>query len=114
MQADFGIAMVGRTDITVDSADVIILLYDLGAVLTARDISRSSYRRTRHNFGLAFMFNGIGIPLAATGLIQPVWAMIAMALSVTTIFVNSLGGRPSLLFQAIGSVGRTTPAASEA
>ncbi|HEY9563263.1 MAG TPA: HAD-IC family P-type ATPase, partial [Nocardioides sp.] len=114
MQADVGIAMGGGTDIAVESADVIILRDDLGAVLTAREISRSSYRRTRHNVGLAFMFNGIGIPLAATGLIQPVWAMIAMALSVTTIFVNSLGGRPSLLFQAIGSVGRTTPAASEA
>ena len=40
------------------------------------------------------------------GLVYPVWAMIAMAVSVTTIFVNSIGGRPALLFQAIGSVGR--------
>ena len=48
-------------------------------------------------------FNGIGIPLAATGLVYPVWAMAA---SVTAIFVNSLGGRPGLLFAAIGSVGR--------
>ncbi|MBW3650452.1 MAG: cation-translocating P-type ATPase [Actinobacteria bacterium] len=113
MQADVGIAMGGGTDIAVESADVIILRDDVSAVLTARDISRSSYRRTRQNVALAFLFNGVGIPLAATGLIQPVWAMIAMALSVTTIFVNSLGGRPSLLFQAIGSVGRTTPATSE-
>ena len=109
MQADVGIAMGGGTDIAVESADVIILRDDVSAVLTARDISRSSYRRTRQNVSLAFLFNGIGIPLAATGLVYPVWAMIAMALSVTTIFVNSLGGRPSLLFQAIGSVGRTTP-----
>ncbi|MEW6152745.1 MAG: heavy metal translocating P-type ATPase [Actinomycetota bacterium] len=114
MQADVGIAMGGGTDIAVESADVIILRDDVSAVLTAREISRSSYRRTRQNVALAFVFNGIGIPLAATGLVQPVWAMIAMALSVTTIFVNSLGGRPSLLFQAIGSVGRTGPAASEA
>jgi len=42
-----------------------------------------------------------------TGLVYPVWAMVAMALSVTTIFVNSIGGRPRLLFEAIGSVGRT-------
>ena len=108
MQADVGIAMGGGTDIAVESADVIILRDDVTAVLTARDISRSSYRRTRQNVSLAFLFNGVGIPLAATGLVEPVWAMIAMALSVTTIFVNSLGGRPSLLFQAIGSVGRTT------
>jgi P-type E1-E2 ATPase len=107
MQADVGVAMGGGTDIAVESADVIVLRDDVSAVLTARGISRSSYRRTRQNVGLAFLFNGIGIPLAATGLVYPVWAMVAMALSVTTIFVNSLGGKPSLLFQAIGSVGRT-------
>ncbi len=107
MQADVGIAMGGGTDIAVESADVIIVREDLSAIITAREISRSSYRRTRQNVALAFLFNGIGIPLAATGLLYPVWAMIAMALSVTTIFVNSIGGRPSLLSDAIGSVGRT-------
>ena len=86
---------------------MIVLRDDVSALLSAREISRSSYRRVRHNVALAFLFNGIGIPLAATGLIYPVWAMIAMALSVTTIFVNSLGGRPSLLFEAIGSEGRS-------
>ena len=106
MQADVGVAMGGGTDIAVESADVIVLRDDLSAVLTAQRISRSSYRRVRQNIALAFVFNGVGIPLAATGLVYPVWAMIAMAFSVTTIFVNSLGGRPSLLFQAIGSVGR--------
>ncbi len=111
MQADVGVAMGGGTDIAVESADVIVLREDLSTVLTAQQISRSSYRRTRQNVALAFLFNGIGIPLAATGLVYPVWAMIAMALSVTTIFVNSLDGRPSLLFQAIGSVGRS-PAAT--
>lgn len=85
---------------------------DVSAVLAARDISRSSYRRVRQNVALAFLFNGIGIPAADTGLVYPVWAMIAMAASVTTIFVNSLGGRPSLLFQAIGSVGRAPVQAS--
>jgi len=107
MQADVGVAMGGGTDIAVESADVIVLRDDVSAVLTAQQISRSSYRRVRENVVLAFLFNGIGIPAAATGLVYPVWAMIAMAVSVTTIFVNSLGGRPSLLFQAIGSVGRT-------
>jgi hypothetical protein len=59
---------------------------------------------------LAFLFNGFGIPLAATGLIYPVWAMVAMALSVTTIFLNSVADRPRLLFEALASVGRTSPA----
>jgi Cu+-exporting ATPase len=106
MQADVGVAMGGGTDIAVESADVIIVRDDLRSVLTARQISTSSYRRTRQNVGLAFLFNGIGIPLATTGLVYPVWAMVAMAASVTTIFINSIGGRPSLLFDAIGSVGR--------
>jgi len=106
MQADVGVAMGGGTDIAVESADVIIVRDDLGAVLAARDLSRSAYRRTRHNVVLAFTFNGIGIPLATTGLVYPVWAMMAMAASVTAIFINSIGARPSLLFDAIGSVGR--------
>jgi len=107
MQADVGIAMGGGTDIAVESADVVIVRDDLRAILTAQQTSRSSYRRTRQNVALAFLFNGIGIPAATTGLVYPVWAMVAMALSVTTIFVNSLGGRPRLLFEAIGSVGRS-------
>lgn len=106
MQADVGVAMGGGTDIAVESADVIILRDDLTAVLVAQQISRTSYRRVRQNVALAFLFNGIGIPAAATGLVYPVWAMIAMAVSVTTIFINSLGGKPRLLFEAIGSVGR--------
>ncbi|MFH5824770.1 heavy metal translocating P-type ATPase [Georgenia sp. AZ-5] len=104
MQADVGIAMGGGTDIAVESADIIIVRGDLRAILTARQISRSSYRRTRQNVALAFLFNGIGIPAATTGLVYPVWAMIAMALSVTTIFINSIGQRPSLLFEAIGGL----------
>ncbi|SFE43067.1 heavy metal translocating P-type ATPase [Blastococcus tunisiensis] len=105
MQADVGIAMGGGTDIAVESADIIIVRDDVTAVMTARAISRSSYRRTLQNVALAFTFNGIGIPAATTGLVYPVWAMVAMALSVTTIFINSIGGRPSLLFDAIASVG---------
>ncbi|WP_100500666.1 heavy metal translocating P-type ATPase [Geodermatophilus chilensis] len=107
MQADVGIAMGGGTDIAVESADVVIVRDDLRAILTAQQTSRSSYRRTRQNVALAFLFNGIGIPAATTGLVYPVWAMVAMALSVTTIFINSLGGRPRLLVEAIGSVGRS-------
>jgi len=51
------------------------------------------------------------VPAATSGLVYPVWAMVAMALSVTTIFANSLWGRPSLLFDALRSVGRRVPPA---
>jgi Cu+-exporting ATPase len=107
MQADVGIALGSGADIATESADIIIVRDNISLVLTARGISRGSYRRVKQNVALAFTFNGIGIPLAATGLVYPVWAMVAMAASVTTIFINSIGGRPSLLFQAIASVGRT-------
>lgn len=100
------VAMGGGTDVATESADIILIRDDLTLVLAARDVSRRCYRRVRQNVALAFTFNGVGIPLAATGLVYPVWAMAAMAASVTAIFVNSLGGRPSLLFAAIGSVGR--------
>jgi Cu+-exporting ATPase len=113
MRADVGIAMGSGTDIATESADIILVRNHLHLVLTARDISRRSYRRVKQNVALAFTFNGIGIPLATTGLVYPVWAMAAMAASVTSLFINSLGGRPSLLFQAIGSVGRASAAARE-
>ncbi|MCA1679235.1 MAG: HAD-IC family P-type ATPase, partial [Actinobacteria bacterium] len=111
MQSDVGIAMGGGTDIAMESADIIVVGDRLDAVLAAREISRASYRKVKQNVTLAFLFNGIGVPLATTGLVHPVWAMIAMALSVTGLFVNSLWGRPSLLFGAIRSVGR--PVASD-
>jgi Cu+-exporting ATPase len=106
MQADVGIAMGGGIDIALDSADIIILNNRLDGIATAREISRHSYRKMVQNVSLAFLFNGIGVPLAATGLVYPVWAMAAMAISVTMIFINSLWGRPSLFFQAILSVGK--------
>jgi P-type Cu+ transporter len=113
MQADVGIAMGAGTDIAIESADIVIVGNRLRAVVTAREISRWSYGKTKQNVFLAFLFNGIGIPAAATGLVYPVWAMVAMAASVTSIFVNALWGRPSLFFDAVLSVGRgSAPAAS--
>ena len=107
MQADVGIAMGSGTDIAIESADIIILGPQLGLILVAREISTRSYRKMVQNVMLAFCFNGIGIPLAATGLIDPIWAMLAMAVSVTAIFINSLWGRPSLFINAILSVGES-------
>jgi len=106
MQADVGIAMGGGTDIAIESADIIILSNRLEALPIAREISRRSYGKMVQNVALAFLFNGIGIPVAATGLIYPVWAMVAMAVSVTAIFINSLWGTPRLFFDAIRSVGQ--------
>ena len=106
MQADVGIALGSGTDIAIESADIIVLGRKLGLILRAREISRYSYRKMVQNVALAFTFNGVGIPVAATGLIHPVWAMVAMAVSVTAIFLNSLWGRPSLFIDAILSVGR--------
>jgi len=106
MQADIGIAMGGGTDIAIDSADIIILSNRLDALPIAHETSRRAYRKMLQNVTIAFLFNGVGIPIAATGLLNPVWAMVAMAVSVTAIFFNSLWGRPRLFLDAILSVGR--------
>lgn len=113
MQADVGIAMGSGTDIAIDAADIIILNDHISNVAEAREISREGYRKMFQNVSLAVLFNGIGVPVAATGLLYPVWAMVAMAASVTAIFVNSLWGRPSLFFDAILSVGRPLPEREE-
>ena len=112
MQADIGIAFGSGADIAIESADVIILNQLLGAVLDAYETSRSSYRKIVQNVTLAFLFNGIGIPAAATGLVYPIWGMVAMAASVTTIFINSLWGRGAYFFQAIKTVGQTPQVSS--
>lgn len=111
MQSDVGIAMGGGTDIAIESADIIILSNRMAAVPVAQEVSRRSYRKMVQNVTLAFMFNGIGIPIAATGLIYPIWAMMAMAVSVTAIFINSIGGRPALFFDAISTIGQKTETA---
>ena len=60
----------------------------------------SPARKSRH------LWLWIGIPVAATGLVDPIWAMLAMAVSVTAIFINSLWGRPALFVDAVLRVGR--------
>ncbi|MBW3597535.1 MAG: heavy metal translocating P-type ATPase [Planctomycetes bacterium] len=98
MQADVGIAIGAGTDIAIESADVVLIGERLGAVVDAFEIGKNSYKKTVQNLALAFSFNGIGVPLATTGLVHPIWAMIAMAASVTSVLANSFGGR--LLRQA--------------
>ncbi|MBI4278287.1 MAG: cation transporter, partial [Armatimonadetes bacterium] len=93
MQADVGIAIGAGTDIAIESSDIIIVGDRLTAVVDAYHIGRSIFRKTVQNLTLAFSFNGIGVPAAVTGLVHPVWAMVAMVASVSTVLLNSFGGR---------------------
>lgn len=114
MQAEVGIAFGSGADIAIESADVIILNKRVGAVIDAYEISRYSYGKMVQNVVLAFTFNGIGIPAAATGLVYPIWGMVAMAASVTAIFINSLWSRGTYFFQAIKTVGQVPAIPSKA
>ena len=120
MQADIGIAMGAGTDIAIESSDVIVLGNRVGAIMEARAIGTLSYRKTLQNLILAFAFNGIGVPLAVTGLVHPSWAMIAMAASVSAVLANSFGGRllagrdgePRPAAAAVPEAQETSPAGS--
>ncbi|MPY89459.1 MAG: heavy metal translocating P-type ATPase [Luteitalea sp.] len=105
-QADVGIAMGAGTDIAIESADVVIVGNRLDAVPMAREIGQRSYRRTQQNVVLAFVFNAVGVPLAATGLVYPIWAMIVMIVSVTVVLANSMRGKWSLMFSTLRDVAK--------
>ncbi len=92
-QADIGIAIGAGTDIAIESADIVLMGDRLGGVMDAYEIGTESYRKTRQNLLAAFTFNGVGVAAATTGLIHPVFAMIAMVLSVTAVLANSFGGQ---------------------
>ncbi|NKQ35427.1 MAG: HAD-IC family P-type ATPase [Chloroflexi bacterium] len=93
MQANVGMAIGAGTDIAIESADIVLTGERLTAVVDAIEIGRSSYKKTVQNLWLAFTFNGIGVPLAVTGLVSPAWAMAAMISSVSLVLLNSFGGR---------------------
>ncbi|MFQ5894239.1 MAG: heavy metal translocating P-type ATPase [Nitrospinota bacterium] len=119
MQADVGIAIGAGTDIAIESADVVLVGDRLGGVVDAYYIGKSSFRKTLQNVTLAFAFNGIGVPAAITGLVHPVMAMVAMAASVTTVLLNSFGGkliprRGGAPHQRVEAEAAPTPAAAPA
>jgi Cu+-exporting ATPase len=62
-------------------------------LVEACGLARRSYRLTLTNVGIALLFNGAGVIAAISGLLQPVWAMIAMGLSVSLVLANSFAGR---------------------
>jgi heavy metal translocating P-type ATPase len=92
-QADIGIAIGAGTDIAIESSDIVLVGERLIAVAEAREIGIDSFRKTKRNLAVSFLFNGIGVPAAATGLVGPIFAMIAMIGSVSTVLANSFGTR---------------------
>ncbi len=91
MQADIGIAIGAGTDIAIESSDVILVRGELIGVNDSFDLSINTYRKIRQNLLWAFFFNGVGIPVAATGILHPLMAMAAMVLSTSAIMINSFG-----------------------
>ncbi|WP_337249478.1 heavy metal translocating P-type ATPase [Xanthomonas cerealis] len=88
--ADVSFAIGAGSDIAVEAADVVLVHGDLDGVATAIDLSAATLRKIRQNLFFAFVYNVLGIPLAAFGLLNPVLAGAAMALSSVSVLVNSL------------------------
>jgi Cu+-exporting ATPase len=89
-QADVGIAMGTGTDVAMESAGVTLVRGDLRGIARARRLSRATMRGIRQNLFLAFLYNTLSIPLAALGLVTPVWASVAMTLSSLSVVGNAL------------------------
>jgi Cu+-exporting ATPase len=89
-QADVGLAMGTGTDVAMESAGVTLVHGDLRAVARARRLSRLIVRGIRQNLFLAFVYNTLAVPLAALGLVTPIWASAAMSLSSLSVVGNAL------------------------
>lgn len=89
-EADIGIAMSSGTDIAMASAGMTLMHGDLHLISEAIDISRRTVSKIRQNLGWAFIYNLIGIPLAAFGTLSPMLASAAMALSSVSVVTNAL------------------------
>ncbi|MCW6027024.1 heavy metal translocating P-type ATPase [Stenotrophomonas sp. SRS1] len=94
--ADVGIAMGNGTDVAMSSAQVTLVKGDLRSILRARQLSTASVRNMRQNLGFAFLYNGLGIPVAAGVLyplgiaLSPMLAAVAMSLSSVSVISNAL------------------------
>ncbi|WP_153774054.1 heavy metal translocating P-type ATPase [Pseudomonas sp. MNR3A] len=88
--ADIGIAMGGGTDVAMQAAGITLMRGDPRLVPAALEISNKTYAKIRQNLFWAFIYNLIGIPLAAFGFLNPVLAGAAMALSSVSVVSNAL------------------------
>jgi len=96
-RADVGIAMGTGTDVAMSSAHVTLVKGDLRAIARARTISQQTVRNMRQNLGFAFVYNALGVPIAAgvlypwTGLLlSPLIAALAMSFSSVSVVGNAL------------------------
>jgi Cu+-exporting ATPase len=104
--ADIGMAMATGTDVAMHTAGVTLMRGDPALVADAVDVSRRTYAKIRQGLFWAFAYNVLGIPLAAAGLLSPVVAGAAMALSSVSVVLNALtlrGWRPEAAGAAAAS-----------
>jgi Cu+-exporting ATPase len=87
--ADIGIAIGSGADVAKEAGDLLLLGNDLRDVVTAIGLSRATMNKIRQNLFWAFIYNSLGVPIAALGLLNPMLAGAAMALSSLSVIVNS-------------------------
>ena len=87
--SDIGIAMGTGTDVAIETSDITLLNGDLKSLVSVIKLSRSTIKTVKQNLFWAFFYNIIGIPLAAFGLLNPMFAAGAMAISSLTVVSNS-------------------------